>query len=149
MSSLTLNFHTSIASIDSKQGGAVWLDHLFLFLGCPDMPVTSTTPFTGGKIHLLRSFEWNVLENTGWWAVQPNSVTPRLGYDAQSCRHNISDYTAIITGKATAHRNGAVAKERFYRTWILFILGMVVRWLRLCFSNLICIYMIEAVLMHK
>lgn len=40
--------------------------------------------------------------------------SPRLGYDAQSCRHNISDYTAIITGKATAHINGVVAKERLY-----------------------------------
>lgn len=39
-------------------------------------------------------------------------VVPGLGHDPQSCRHNISDYTAIITGKATAHRNDVVAKGR-------------------------------------
>ncbi len=40
--------------------------------------------------------------------------SPGLGYDAQPRRHNISDYTAIITGMATANSSDGVAKKKLY-----------------------------------
>ena len=36
--------------------------------------------------------------------MRPNCVAPGLGYDAQSRRHNISDFIARTAGMATAPR---------------------------------------------
>ena len=97
---------------DKKQGGAGHpviseeLELLLMPIGCPDTPEQSTTPFSyRGKIHHLRSL-W--MECTGKYrpgCYAAKKCSPRLGYDAQSRRHNISDYTTVITGMATAHSN--------------------------------------------
>lgn len=108
-------------------------------------------PFSRGKIHQQGSFGWNVLENTIQGASQPNFVASGLGYDAQSRRRYISDYTAIITGMVTAHSNVvqttvmSLLRKRLYLN--SFYPGNGVDdWVCLCFSNLICIYMIAEVL---
>ena len=87
------------------------------------------TLFLEEKFIMRGSFGWNVLENTSRRATQLDCVAPGPGYVAQSRRHNISDYTAIITGMATAHRannRDVVAKEKLYSIFFFFfILGML------------------------
>lgn len=88
-------------------------DLLVGFLGCPDTPEPSTTPFAKRKNSSLEE-PW--LECAGKYRpgelAQPDCVAPGLGYDAQSRRHNISDYKALITGTAAANNHGLVAKEK-------------------------------------
>lgn len=84
------------------------------------------------------SLGWNVLENTSRRATPLDCVAPGPGYVAQSRRHNISDYTAIITGMATAHsanNRDVVAKEKLYSNFFL-ILGMLLAGFALLRSDL-------------
>lgn len=49
----------------------------------------------GKNISQIKSLGWNVLENTECRAVRPNGVAPGLADDAQSRRHNTSDFITI------------------------------------------------------
>lgn len=124
--SLTLNFHTkkhpylgsfcqvwwAVEIVSRVEQGE--LDHLF--------HIFRVSWHACYKYHTLfwrknSSPQEPLVECTGKYRLvscAANCVALGLGQDAQSCRHNISEYTVIITGKATAHRNGVVAKQRLY-----------------------------------